>query len=195
MNYELGEGGFSGFAPLAGYVQTQFPDAVPVTGTAPGQSFLSVPVPVLVDLCRFLRDDERLFFDLLACITAIDNGPDASPGKALPGNAPPGSVSGTTGAGTMEVFYNLTSIPYEHNLMLRVTVPRQPATGDLPELPSLSHLWRTADWHEREAYDLLGIRFTNHPDLRRILLPTDWIGHPLRTDYTEPDQYHGIRTD
>ena len=136
------------------------------------QPYLTVPAEQLVDICQFLRDDERLFFDLLACITAIDNGANAN---------------------TMEVIYNLTSIPYEHNLMLKVVVPRN-STGQLPSVPSLAHIWRTADWHEREAFDLVGIHFEHHPDLRRILLPTDWVGHPLRTDYQEEEQYHGIKT-
>ncbi|GAB3962059.1 NADH-quinone oxidoreductase subunit C [Spirosoma harenae] len=134
------------------------------------QPYLIVPSNQLVSVCQFLRDDERLFFDLLSCVTGIDNGPEAN---------------------TMEVVYNLTSIPYEHSLMLKVIVPR---TRKLPSVPSLAHIWRTADWHEREAFDLVGIQFENHPDLRRILLPNDWVGHPLRTDYEEQEQYHGIKT-
>ena len=132
------------------------------------QPYLTLSVDRLVGVCQFLRTDERLFFDLLACVTAIDNGPEAN---------------------TMEVIYNLTSIPYERNLGLRVTVPR-----DNPVVPSVAHIWRTADWHEREAFDLVGVEFANHPDLRRILLPTDWVGHPLRRDYQEMTEYHGIRT-
>ena len=137
------------------------------------QPFLTVSVDQLVAVCQFLRDDDRLFFDLLACVTAIDNGPTAD---------------------TMEVVYNLTSIPYGHDLMLNVSVPRSPAGGKLPVVPSLASLWRTADWHEREAFDLVGIYFEGHPDLRRILLPADWVGHPLRRDYEEETQYHGIQT-
>ena len=65
--------------------------------------------------------------------------------------------------------------------------------GELPELPSVSDLWSTADWHEREVYDLSGVYFTGHPNLRRILCPEDWVGHPLRKDYEMPLEYHGIR--
>jgi NADH-quinone oxidoreductase subunit C len=137
------------------------------------QPFITVPAAQLPDICQFLRDDDQLFFDLLACVTGIDNGPET---------------------GTMEVVYNLTSIPYEHDLMLKVIVPRTTGSDRLPSVPSIAHIWRTADWHEREAFDLVGIHFENHPDLRRILLPTDWIGHPLRTDYQEQEQYHGIKT-
>lgn len=137
------------------------------------QPYLTIPASQLVAICQFLRDDERLFFDLLACVTGIDNGPEAN---------------------TMEVIYNLTSIPYEHNLMLKVVIPRTTNSTSLPSVPTVSHIWRTADWHEREAFDLVGIQFDNHPDLRRILLPTDWVGYPLRTDYQEQEQYHGIKT-
>ena len=65
--------------------------------------------------------------------------------------------------------------------------------GELPEIPSLSKVWLIAEWHEREAYDLMGITFTGHPNLRRILCPEDWEGHPLRKDYEFPLEYHGIR--
>ena len=65
--------------------------------------------------------------------------------------------------------------------------------GSLPEVPSVCGVWRTADWQEREVYDLLGVVFVGHPDPRRILLADDWIGHPLRKDYEFPLEYHGIR--
>lgn len=161
------------FTDITGLLSDHFGPDTFAANTTNYQPYLTVPVERLVELCQFLRDDERLFFDLLACVTAIDNGVDAD---------------------TMDVIYNLTSIPYEHNLMLRVTVPRNTGQAELPAVPSVAHIWRTADWHEREAFDLVGIRFTGHPDLRRILLPTDWIGHPLRADYREEEQYHGIRT-
>jgi len=65
--------------------------------------------------------------------------------------------------------------------------------GQLPQVPTVSHVWRTAEWHEREVYDLSGIEFVGHPDMRRILCPEDWVGHPLRKDYQMPEEYHGIR--
>ncbi|GAB2791617.1 NADH-quinone oxidoreductase subunit C [Rhabdobacter roseus] len=136
------------------------------------QPALSIQTERLADVCAFLHRDERLYFDHLACVTALDNGP---------------------GLGTMEVIYNLTSIPYGHNLMLKVKLLRNQPGEPLPQVPTVSHIWRTADWHEREAYDLVGIHFEGHPDLRRILLPLDWEGHPLRRDYEVQEVYHGIR--
>ncbi|AUD05197.1 NADH-quinone oxidoreductase subunit C [Spirosoma pollinicola] len=160
------------FPEINDLLTTQFGTGLQAT-TQTLQPYLTVPVDQLVEICQFLRDDERLFFDLLACVTAIDNGLQTD---------------------TMEVIYNLTSIPYEHNLMLKVIVPRNTTGANLPSVPSVAHIWRTANWHEREAFDLVGIHFDGHPDLRRILLPTDWVGHPLRSDYQEEEQYHGIKT-
>jgi NADH-quinone oxidoreductase subunit C len=114
-----------------------------------------------------------LYFDSLSCITGMDNGPQA---------------------GTMEVIYNLYSIPYDLHLMLKVRLERPKTANDpLPEVPSLTGIWKSADWMERETYDLLGIRFSGHPDLRRILLPADWEGYPLRKDYELQEYYHGIK--
>ena len=125
----------------------------------------------LIEVCHLLHTHPDLYFDYLACITALDNGPTV---------------------GTLEVIYQLYSIPYNHSLMLKVSLPR-----DQPDckLPSVTSIWQAANWHEREAYDLLGVHFEGHPALRRILLPEDWIGHPLRTDYKPPTTYHGIETE
>ena len=84
---------------------------------------------------------------------------------------------------------------YRHRTVLKILLPRwkNDKPGELPEVPSVVSLWRGADWHEREVYDLSGIIFTGHPGLTRILLSEDWIGHPLRKDYEFPLEYHGIR--
>jgi len=129
---------------------------------------------VLVRLCEILHQHESCYFDQLSCLTAIDNGPEA---------------------GTLDLVYTLYSIPYNQSIQLQVSVPRHLKDGQNPTVPSVSSIWRTADWHEREAFDLLGIDFTDHPDLRRILLPADWQGHPLRKDYTTQDYYHGVQVD
>ena len=133
---------------------------------------LTVPTERIAEVCMLLHKQEECYFDMLSCLTGLDNGVEKS---------------------TMEVIYNLYSIPFEHSLMLKVIVERNKENEPLPEVPSVSHIWRTADWHEREAFDLLGISFSNHPDLRRILLPEDWVGHPLRKDYKAQEYYHGIQ--
>jgi NADH-quinone oxidoreductase subunit C len=138
----------------------------------PPQPFLQLPAERIAQVCERLHDDEQTYFDFLSCLTGLDNGLEA---------------------GTMEVIYHLYSIPYNHHLCLKVQVPRNAAGHPLPSLPTVSHIWRSADWHEREAYDLMGIHFEGHPDLRRILCAADWQGHPLRKDYVWQEEYHGIK--
>ena len=133
------------------------------------QPILLIPSSHLLEICQFLKEDKDLFFDYLASITAIDNGPDK---------------------GNIDVLYHLTSIPYQRNCILKVRIPRE---IENTTLPSVSKIWQTANWHEREAFDLVGVVFEGHPDLRRILLPSDWVGHPLRKDYQEEELYHGIK--
>ncbi|MFT5642226.1 MAG: NADH-quinone oxidoreductase subunit C [Cyclobacteriaceae bacterium] len=117
-------------------------------------------------ICQFLHEDSGYYFDQLSSLTGLDNGEAAN---------------------TMEVIYHLYSIPKDYRMALKVILPREN-----PEIDSVADIWRTADWHEREAFDLLGIQFKGHPDLRRILLPTDWEGYPLRKDYQEQEKYHGM---
>ncbi|MCR4413602.1 MAG: NADH-quinone oxidoreductase subunit C, partial [Thermoguttaceae bacterium] len=95
----------------------------------------------------------------------------------------------------LELLYHLTSLVHKHRIVLRLVLPRwkDDVPGELPEVPTVSQVWRTADWHEREVFDLIGVRFVGHRDLRRILCPEDWKGHPLRKDYEMPLEYHGIR--
>ena len=96
----------------------------------------------------------------------------------------------------LEVVYHLSSFAEPgRRLTLKVILPRwkNNEPGQLPEVPSVAHIWRTADWHEREVFDLVGVYFTDHPDLRRILMNDDWEGHPLRKDYDFPLEYHDIR--
>ncbi|MGE3808534.1 MAG: NADH-quinone oxidoreductase subunit C, partial [Gemmataceae bacterium] len=90
---------------------------------------------------------------------------------------------------------HLSSITLKHRFTLKLILPRwkEDKKGELPQVPSVVSLWKGADWHERETYDLCGIWFTDHPDLKRILLSEDWVGHPLRKDYEFPLEYHGIR--
>ena len=146
--------------------------------------FVVVEPGDLLEICRYLRDDSALRFDLLNCVTGVDYF-EPDPKKVAKAGFEP----------HLEVVYHLSSFAHHHRFVLKVMLPRwkDDKAGELPELPSVAALWPTADWHERETYDLCGIWFTGHPDPRRILLSEDWIGHPLRKDYEFPLEYHGIR--
>jgi len=135
---------------------------------------LEVPPQRIAEVCQLLHEHEQTYFDYLSCLTALDNGPDTN---------------------TMEVIYHLYSIPYNYQIGLKATLKREKEGKILPQIPTISHIWQSANWHEREAFDLLGIVFVGHPDLRRILLPADWEGHPLRKDYEEQAYYHGVKVE
>lgn len=138
----------------------------------------------LVEVCKYLRDESSLAFDYLNSITAVDYF-HTDEKKAKKADWEP----------HLEVVYHLFSMQHKHSLVLKVMLPRwkDDVEGQIPELASVSGVWSTADWHERELYDLSGVHFTDHPNLRRILCPEDWVGHPLRKDYEMPLEYHGIR--
>ncbi len=138
----------------------------------------------LVEVCQYLHQSPDYSFDMLNCITAVDY-LEVDEKKAKKVSWEP----------HMEVVYHLSSIRLKHTLVLKVILPRwkDDVPGQLPEVPSVASIWQTADWHEREVFDLSGIRFVGHPNLRRILCPEDWVGHPLRKDYEMPLEYHGIR--
>jgi NADH-quinone oxidoreductase subunit C len=146
--------------------------------------FVAVEPADLVQVCRFLRDDPRLHFDLLNCVSGVDY-LEPDPKKAPKAGFEP----------HLEVVYHLSSFRHGHRFVVKVILPRwkDGKVGELPEVPSVNPLWRAADWHEREVYDLVGVVFTGHPNPTRILLAEDWIGHPLRKDYEYPLEYHGIR--
>ena len=127
---------------------------------------LLVQSSMIHSVSELLHSDDKTYFDQLSCLTGLDNGEEM---------------------GTVELIYNLYSIPHDLHLMLKVEMERES-----PLIDSVSDIWKTAEWHEREAFDLLGIKFKHHPDLRRILLPDDWEGHPLRKDYVEQEKYHDI---
>ncbi|HZZ43097.1 MAG TPA: NADH-quinone oxidoreductase subunit C [Tepidisphaeraceae bacterium] len=116
-------------------------------------------------ILEFLRHDPALQMDWLRCLSAVDYVADNQ----------------------LSVVYDLYSFTHRHMFAIKAYCDRAD-----PSLPSVVDLWPAANWHEREAFDLLGITFTGHPDLRRILCADDWIGHPLRKDYTFPQEYHGI---
>ena len=119
-----------------------------------------IPAERLTGICRFVAADPAFAMDYLSFVTGVDY-PEQK---------------------RIEVVYHLFSSQHRHELLLKVRVPR-----DDPRVESVTSIWRGADWHEREAYDLLGIVFEGHPNLRRIMMTDDWVGHPLRKDYIYED--------
>ncbi len=121
------------------------------------QVFVSVNRERIMDICRFLHDDPELSMDYLVDVCGVDY-----PDRKF----------------RYEVVYNLYSIKHKHRIMIKALVPE-----DNPGIDSVVPIWIGANWHEREACDMYGIVFNGHPDLRRILMPEDWEGYPLRKDY------------
>ncbi len=134
------------------------------------QSQIIVNTDDVLVVSDFLYNNPELYFDFLNCITGVDNGVEA---------------------GTFDVLYHISSVALGHNVVLKCSLSRD--LGDKFELSSVSSIWKSADWLEREIFDLFGLRFNNHPDLRRILMPADWQGYPLRKDYEEQKNYHSIK--
>ena len=158
-----------------------------VVGSQPFKAidpWIQVEASAIVEVAMFLRDDERLLFNHLNDLCGCDY-LETDPKKVAKFGHEP----------HVEVVYQLSSLKLRHSLKLKILVPRwkNDVPGELPVVPSVSSLWGIANWHEREAYDLVGINFEGHPNLRRILCPEDWVGHPLRKDYVFPLEYHGVR--
>ncbi|MDB5026307.1 MAG: NADH-quinone oxidoreductase subunit [Mucilaginibacter sp.] len=128
----------------------------------------------IADVCLELRDNPKTYFDFLSCLSGIDYGIEAN---------------------SFGVVYHLASIPYQTQLTLKVSRENNRDLESLPSFPTISSVYRAADWHEREAFDMIGIFFEGHPDLRRILVPDDWDGYPLRKDYKTAEYYKGIKID
>ncbi len=133
--------------------------------TAVLDPFVKIAPKDLVEVMIFCRDEPRLRFDMLSCLSAVDYPKEEK----------------------FQIVYNLDSVPNNHWLTVKVDVPRAD-----PRVPTLENVWSTADWHERESFDLMGIKFEGHHNLIRILCAEDWEGHPLRKDYVMPDYYHDI---
>jgi NADH-quinone oxidoreductase subunit C len=131
-------------------------------------------------IAEFLRDSEKLQFDSLMNLSGVD---DDNAEKVTNED---GTV--TSKGGTLSVYYHLDSTILKHKFTLKVS-----ADKDNPEVESVSGVWASANWHEREAYDMYGLKFLNHPDLTRILMPYDWDGFPLRKDYQNPEFYEGMK--
>jgi NADH-quinone oxidoreductase subunit C len=127
--------------------------------------FLVVDPAAIVEIGTFMRDDPELAMNCLS------------------------NESGVDYKDRIEVVYHLFSYSKRHGAVLKVKLPR-----DNPQLATLEEVWKSANWMEREIFDLLGVVFEGHSDLRRILMPEDWVGFPLRKDFVEPMEYHGIST-
>src|SRR5688500_15745352 len=162
-------------------LKTKFGEQITGSNLSVIDPWIEVSPEGLVAVCQFLRDDPDLQLDMLNCISGVDYF-EPDPKKAAKVEWSP----------HMEVVYHLSSTVKKHTLVLKVMLPRwrDDVPGQLPEVPTVSRVWATADWHEREVFDLSGVEFTGHPDPRRILCPEDWVGHPLRRDYEMPLEYH-----
>ena len=138
-------------------LQAAFKDKVLSIDEFRGQTTANLDRDVILDACKLLHDDEALHFDFLAALTAVDYWPQEP---------------------RFAVVYQLYSIPNKVFLGLRV-----PLQSESAELDTVESVYSNANWHEREVFDMFGITFKGHSDLRRILMPKDWEGHPLRKDY------------
>ena len=147
----------------------------------PAESVIVVSPMEIDKVCLFLRDEKDLEFNSLMNLSGVD---DANGEKVKDENE-----NEILKGGALSVYYHLESINLKHKVTLRVSTDREN-----PEVVSVEEIWRTADWHEREAYDMYGIKFLNHHNLIRILMPYDWeAGYPLRKDYQNPEFYKGMK--
>lgn len=163
-------------------LKNKFPDAdIQIDLETPTEPIISIPPKRVYEISLFLRDEEGLLFDSLMCLSGVD---DANGEKIKDEDG-----SETIKGGTLSVYYHLYSVSLKHKITIRTATDREN-----PEVDSVEPVWKTADWHEREAYDMFGIIFLNHPNLQRILMPYDWdAGYPLRKDYKNPEFYKGMK--
>lgn len=147
----------------------------------PAESVIRVSPLEIDKVCLFLRDEKELEFNSLMNLSGVD---DANGEKVKDENE-----NEILKGGTLSVYYHLESINLKHKVTLKVSTDRE-----TPEVASVEEVWRCADWHEREAFDMYGIKFLNHHNLIRILMPYDWeAGYPLRKDYQNPEFYKGMK--
>ncbi len=146
-------------------VTSQFADAVLESKLDVIQPWIKIAPGRMMEVSLFLRDEPSTQFDYLMCLSGVDYND-----------------------GSLGAVYHLSSVVHKHKIVLKANCSK-----DDPHIQSVSSVWGTANWHEREAFDMFGIIFDGHPDLRRILLPDDWEGHPLRKDYKVQEFYRGIK--
>jgi NADH-quinone oxidoreductase subunit D len=150
------------FNELSERLRTKFGDAAAPSAEGAPQA-VTVPGPAIEQVARFCKEDPELDLNALSCLAGVDR------------------------KDRIELVYHLLSYRKGHELVLKAALDRAK-----PEIPTVESVWKTANWHERECFDLLGVNFLGHSDLRRILLPDDWVGYPLRKDYVAPTEYHGM---
>jgi len=148
-------------------LEQQFPGKVHDFKGDVAEPYLTVDAPAIVDVCRFLRDYADMKFEVLSDLTALDWPKDEK----------------------IQIVYHLYSYSHRQQIVLKVDLPRNNSN-----IPTVEGVWKVANWFEREVYDLFGVTFEGHSDLRRIMLPEDWVGFPLRKDYVEQEEYDGIST-
>jgi NADH-quinone oxidoreductase subunit C len=164
-------------------IKEKFPDIdIQIDESLPVEPIISVDPLKIFEVSKFLRLDENLQFDSLMVLSGVDDNND----EKVKNEDDTEEIK----PGTLSVYYHLHSTKLGHKITIRCSTPK-----DNPEVESVERIWKTADWHEREAYDMIGIKFLNHPDLRRILMPYDWDegSHPLRKDYKNPEFYQGMK--
>lgn len=148
-------------------LKKQFGDAILELSELGRDPAIFVERSAIVSVCQFLRDEPGLEFDCLSNLSGVDY-----PKKPA-----------------IQIVYHLYSYKHLHVVVLKVDALR-----DDPAVSTVEGVWKGANWMEREVFDLLGVTFEGHSDMRRILMPEDWVGHPLRKDFVEPEEYHGIPT-
>jgi NADH-quinone oxidoreductase subunit C len=148
-------------------LENQFPGKASGFKADVPEPYLFVTAEAITDVCRFLRDDADLKFEVLSDQTAVDWPKEEK----------------------IQLVYHLYSYSGRHQIVLKVDLSR-----DNPKIATVENIWKVANWFEREIFDLFGVIFEGHSDLRRILLPEDWEGFPLRKDYIEQEEYDGIST-
>jgi NADH-quinone oxidoreductase subunit C len=154
-------------AAICERIKTHYGDRVRQVELTAKDPWILVDSEAIAEVGRFLHDAEDLRFGALSNLSGVDY----------------------KDGGYIEVVYHLYSYPYRHAIVIKVRTPR-----DAASVPTVECVWKAANWLEREVYDLLGVTFKGHPDLRRLLMPEDWVGYPLRKDFVEPAEYHGIST-
>lgn len=151
------------FSRIVDLIREKIPEAIIEVNEKAIDPFVKIRPDHLKGVARLLKGEEEIGMDMLLSISSVDY---------------PASIT---------VVYHIFSIKNNHSIVLKVDLPR-----DNPRVDTVEDVWKAANWHERETYDLFGVVFEGHPDLRRILLPDDWEGHPLRKDYKYPPTYHEL---